>query len=108
MKGADYHIRKDDRVIVSSGRDRGRIGKVLKVLSKKDRVVVERVNMIKRHTRPSAKAAQGGIIEKEGPIHVSNVKVVCGKCGDPTRIGKKTLEDGRRVRICKKCGEMID
>lgn len=108
MKHTKYHIRKDDRVMVIAGREKGKIGKVLRVLPKKDRAVIERVNMIKRHSRPSSSAPQGGIIEKEGPIQISNLMVVCGKCSDPTRIGKKTLEDGRRVRYCKKCGEMID
>ncbi len=108
MKGSNYHIRKDDRVMVIAGRDKGKIGKVLKINSKKDRAVVERVNMIKRHTRPSTAAPQGGIIEKEGPVHISNLKVVCGKCSEAVRTGIKVLEDGKRVRICKGCGEMID
>jgi len=108
MKAASYHIRKDDRVMVIAGREKGKIGKVLKVLPKKDRALVERVNMIKRHSRPTQKAPQGGIIEKEAPVHISNLMVVCGKCGDPVRVGRKTLEDGRRVRVCKKCGEMIE
>jgi len=97
MKGSHYHIRKDDRVMVISGRDKGKIGKVLKINSKKDRAVVERVNMIKRHTRPSTTAPQGGIIEKEGPVHISNLKVVCGKCSEAVRTGTKILDDGNRV-----------
>ena len=108
MKGAHYHIRKDDRVMVISGRDKGKIGKVLKINAKKDRAVIERVNMVKRHTRPSTAAPQGGIIEKEGPIHISNLKVVCGKCSEAVRTGVQVLEDGNRVRVCKGCGEMID
>ncbi len=108
MKHDSYKIKKNDRVMIIAGRDRGKIGKVLRLVPKKDRVVVERVNIIKRHTRPTQAAPQGGIIEKEAPIHVSNVMVVCGKCGDPVRVGKKLLEDGRRVRYCKKCGEVMD
>jgi large subunit ribosomal protein L24 len=108
MKGSKYHIKRDDRVMVIAGSEKGKIGKVLKVYPKKDRAVVERVNMIKRHSRPSTAAPQGGIIEKEGPINICNLKVVCGKCSEPTRTGVKTLEDGQRVRVCKSCGEMID
>lgn len=102
-----FQIKKDDRVTVLTGKDKGKTGKVLKVLSDKDRVVVEKVNMIKRHARPS-QTNKGGIIEKEGPIHVSNLQVICPKCADPSRLGKKVLEDGSRVRICRKCGEVID
>ena len=108
MKGSKYNLKKDDRVMVIAGKEKGKIGKVLKILPKKDRAVVERVNMVKRHSRPTAKAPQGGIIEKEGPIAISNLMVVCGKCSDPVRVGVQTLEDGRRVRVCKKCGEMMD
>ena len=102
-----FQIKKDDRVTVLTGKDKGKTGKVLKVLSDKNRVVVEKVNMIKRHARPS-QTNKGGIIEKEGPIHVSNLQVICPKCADPARLGKKVLEDGSRVRVCRKCGEVID
>lgn len=108
MKHASYHIKKDDRVMVIAGKEKGKIGKVLRVSPKKDRVVVERVNMVKRHTRPSQQAPQGGIIEKEAAIHVSNLMLVCGKCAEPVRTGTKVLEDGKRVRFCKKCGEIVD
>jgi large subunit ribosomal protein L24 len=74
----------------------------------KDRVVVEKVNMVKRHTKPGGANAQGGIVEKEAPIHVSKVMLVCNKCAQPSRVGKKNLEDGAKVRFCKKCGELID
>jgi len=77
------------------------------VFPKKKRVIVEKINMIKRHTRPSAKNRQGGIIEREGTIHITNVMVMCTKCNKPTRIGKKFLDDGKKVRICKKCGEFL-
>ena len=101
-------IRKNDKVIVVVGKDKGKIGTVLKIDSEKGRVVVEKVNMVKRHSRPSAKAAQGGIIEKESPLSISNVQIVCNKCAESTRIGSRTLEDGSKVRICKKCGESMD
>lgn len=101
-------IRKNDKVIVVAGKEKGKIGTVLKVDSEKRRIIVEKVNTIKRHSRPSAKAPQGGIIEKEAPLHISNVMIVCNKCADPTRIGKRTLEDGSKVRLCKKCRESLD
>jgi large subunit ribosomal protein L24 len=101
-------IKKDDKVIVIAGKEKGKIGAVLKVDSEKGRILVEKVNMVKRHAKPSNKIPQGGIIEKEAPLKVSNVMIVCNKCTDPTRIGKRILEDGSKVRICKKCGESID
>ena len=100
-------IKKDDKVLVIAGKDRGKVGKVLRVLPDKGRVVVEKINMVKRHTRPSANS-QGGILEKEAPIHISNVMLVCDKCGKPTRVGRRQLPEGRRVRFCKKCGEQLD
>jgi large subunit ribosomal protein L24 len=101
-------IKKDDKVIVILGKERGKIGTVLRVDSEKGRVIVEKVNIVKKHARPSAKTAQGGIIEKEAPLDISNVMVVCNKCTEPTRIGNTVLEDGSKVRVCKKCGEPMD
>lgn len=101
-------IKKSDKVIVRTGKDKGKIGSVLKVDFERGRVLVEKVNMVKRHARPSAKSAQGGIVEKEAFLHISNVMLVCGKCTEPTRVGKKILEDGSKVRICRKCGESVD
>lgn len=101
-------IKKDDKVKVVTGKDRGKIGKVLRVLHKKQRVLVEHVNMVKRHSRPSAKNRQGGIIEGEAAIHRSNVMVMCGKCVAPTRVRHQRLENGKKVRICQKCGESLD
>ncbi len=100
---------KDDTVLVISGVYRGKTGKVLKVFPKTNRVIVEGVNLIKRHTRPTQQLPQGGIVEKEAPIHISNVKVVCPKCGRPTRVGIRILEDKSKVRYCKHpdCGEII-
>ena len=103
-----YHIKRDDVVMVIAGKEKGKTGKVLKIMSKKDRAVVEKVNFIKRHMRPGAHSRQGGIIEKESPIQMSNLMVVCGKCTDPTRVGRQVLEDGKRVRYCKKCDEILE
>ena len=107
-KGSKYHIKKNDKVMVVAGKEKGKTGKVLRILPKKDRAVVEKVNFIKRHMRPGAHSRQGGIVEKENPINISNLMVVCGKCTDPTRLGRKVLEDGSRVRYCKKCDEIIE
>lgn len=101
-------VKKGDTVVVLAGKDKGRKGKILQVIPEEKRVIVEGVNMVKRHTRPSPKMPQGGIIAKEAPIHASNVMVVCMKCGKPTRTGKKILADGAKVRVCKRCGEVID
>ncbi|MCD6255093.1 MAG: 50S ribosomal protein L24 [Deltaproteobacteria bacterium] len=103
-----FHVRRDDRVMVIAGKDRGKIGKILKVFPKKQLVIVEKVNVVKRHARPSPTTGKGGIIEKEAPIHISNVMIMCDKCMKPVRVGHKFLEDGRKVRYCKKCGEIID
>jgi large subunit ribosomal protein L24 len=101
-------IRKDDKIIVIAGKEKGKIGTVLKVDPEKERVIIEKVNMVKKHAKPSAQTAQGGIIEKEAPLNISNVMIVCNKCADPTRIGKRVLEDGSKIRVCKKCGEPMD
>jgi large subunit ribosomal protein L24 len=98
-------IKKNDQVLVKSGKDRGAQGRVLKVLASEGKAIVERVNMIKRHTRPNpGKGVQGGILEREAPVQVSNLVVVCPECGKPSRLGRKRLEDGRGVRVCKNCG----
>lgn len=101
-------IRKNDTVLVTTGKDRGKKGKVRRALPKDGRVVVEGLNMIKRHSRARRAARQAGIIELEAPIHVSNVMLVCDKCKKPARVGYRTLEDGRKVRICRACNEPID
>ena len=102
-------IVKNDTVVVLSGNDRGKTGKVLKVFPRTNRIVVEGVNFIKKNARPTQQLPQGGIIEKESTIDASNVKVVCPKCNRPTRIGVRILEDKSKVRYCKHadCGEMI-
>ena len=101
-------LKKDDKVKVIAGKDKGKIGKVLKVDNKKNRVLVENVNMIKRHSRPTAQNRQGGIIEGEAAIHWSNLMLMCGKCMSPTRIKMQRLENGKKVRACSKCDEIID
>lgn len=101
-------IKKGDTVLVLSGKDKDKKGRVLKVIPKEQRVIVEGVNIVKKHQKPSRKYPQGGIIEKENPIHISKVMLMCPKCDKPTRIGAKILEDGRKVRVCKKCKEVID
>ena len=102
-----FRIRKGDNVVVLSGRERGKRGTVLRVIRKDERVLVQGVNMVKRHTRPTAQNA-GGIVEKEAPLHISNVALVDPKLGKATRIGFKFLEDGRKVRVAKNSGEVID
>ena len=102
------HVRKGDTVMVVAGKERGKRGKVLRVFPDKNRVVIERINMIKKHQRPTQKVRQGGIIEREGAIHLSNVMLVDPTSGKPTRIGMKALADGRKVRVATKSGEIID
>ncbi|MDY6990587.1 MAG: 50S ribosomal protein L24 [Thermodesulfobacteriota bacterium] len=101
-------IKKDDKVRVVAGKEKGKIGKVLKVLHDKQRLVVENVNFVKRHTRPGGKTPRGGIIEKEASIHWSNAMLLCDKCINPMRVKMRRLEDGKKVRVCRKCGEIID
>ena len=101
-------IKKDDEVLVIAGKDRGKSGKVRQALPDSDRLLVEGVNMIKRHTRARAQVKQAGIIEREAPVHSSNVMMLCSKCSKPARLGRRTLADGSRVRFCKSCGEVID
>ncbi len=102
-------IRKNDQVVVRAGKDRGKRGRVLSVLPEKNRVIVEGVNLIKRHTKPNPqKNIKGGIVEREAAIHASNVQLVCPECGAMTRIGRKVLDDGRKVRICRKCEGVVD
>jgi len=101
-------IKKDDKVKVITGKDKGKIGKVLKVIKKKNRILVENINMVKRHSRPSAKNKQGGIVEGEATIPRSNVMLVCNKCITPVRMRTQRLEDGKKIRVCRKCNEAID
>jgi large subunit ribosomal protein L24 len=99
------NVKKNDQVLVTTGKDRGASGRVLRVLASEGKAIVERVNMIKRHTRPNPnKGVQGGILEREAPIQLSNLKVICPECGKPSRMGRQRLDDGRGVRVCKNCG----
>lgn len=107
MTRPKVHVKKGDTVLVITGKHAGKKGKVISVIPDKSRVVVEGVNIVKRHTRPTRNMPQGGIVQKEAPIHSSNVMLFCTKCNSPTRVGKKFLADGEKVRVCKKCGETI-
>ncbi|CFX04632.1 Ribosomal protein L24 [Syntrophomonas zehnderi OL-4] len=102
------NIKKGDIVLVLTGKDAGRKGKVLKAIPAQNRVVVEGINKVKKHQRPTRAIPQGGILQVETPMNVSNVMLVCEKCNQPTRIAKGFLEDGTKVRVCKKCGEVVD
>lgn len=101
-------IKKNDSVIVIAGNDKGKKGKVLKTMPDKGRAIVEGVNFIKRHTKPRKQGEKSGILEKEAPIDVTNLMVICSKCDKGIRVGNRTLADGKRARVCKSCGEMLD
>jgi large subunit ribosomal protein L24 len=103
-----FKIKRDDLVLVIAGKDKGKIGKVKKVIREKSRVVVEGVNVVKKHMRARGPELPSGIIQMEAPIHVSNVKLVCPMCGQATRVGFVIKEDGKKSRVCKKCGKEID
>jgi large subunit ribosomal protein L24 len=108
MYKVKMHVKKGDMVEVISGKDKGKKGKVLTALPKQNRVIVEGVNMLTKHVRPTRQLQQGGIIHQEGPIHASNVLLYCPKCKKGRRVGKKILKDGTKVRYCKTCGETLD
>jgi large subunit ribosomal protein L24 len=101
-------IRKNDTVMVVAGRERGKTGKVVRVIPEKCRAIVERLNMVKRHTKARGPQSPYGIVEKEAPIHISNLMIMCDKCNAPVRMGKLQLEDGRSVRVCRRCKEQLD
>ena len=102
-----FHVKKDDTVVVLTGKDRGKSGKILKVIPKKQRVIVEGVNLIKKHQKPTQANPEGGIITKEAPIHISNVLIFCPKCGKGVRTRKK-IDGDRKIRVCVKCGNEFD
>jgi large subunit ribosomal protein L24 len=108
MSTMKMHIKKGDTVVVIAGKEKGKRGKILHVSPASNRAIVEAVNMVSHHERPSRTNPQGGILQKEGPIHASNLMLVCPKCGKPARVGKTRLEDGTKVRVCKNCSETID
>lgn len=102
-------IRRNDTVVVTTGKDNGKRGRVLKVLPVRNRLIVEGANLIKRHTRPNPqKNIKGGIVEREASLHASNVQLVCPECSERTRVGHRILNDGRKVRICRKCEGVVD
>lgn len=101
-------IRKNDTVLVIAGKDKGKRGTVTRVMPREERIVVEGVNVVKRHTRGQAGARQAGIIQQEAPLAISNVVLVCSKCNAPTKVKGAILEDGRKVRVCRKCNETVD
>lgn len=105
---ASGHVKKDDFVKVIAGKDRGKQGRVLRVFPKEGALMVERINMVKRHTRPTRQMQQGGIVEREGKLHISNVMLICSKCERGVRVGHRILEDQRKVRTCRRCGEILD
>lgn len=108
MASNKVHVKKGDTVVILSGKDKGKKGKVLTVIPKENKVIVEGINMVTRHTKPRAQGQVGGIIRQEAPIYASKVMNICNKCHKPTRHGKKILENGKRVRYCKKCGEVFN
>jgi large subunit ribosomal protein L24 len=101
-------IRRNDSVIVISGKERGKTGKVLRVQREENSVIIERVNLVKRHTKPRGPQQPGGIVEKEAAIDASNVMILCDKCNAPVRVGRKMLSDGKKIRICRRCKEALD
>jgi large subunit ribosomal protein L24 len=107
MQGNKFHVKKGDTVVIVSGKDKSKTGKVLQILPKRDGVLVEGLNVVKRHSRARGNEA-GGIVEKEAPVHVSNVMVYCGKCAKAVRTRMSVLEDGKKARVCVKCGESFD
>ncbi len=108
MRQATTYLKVNDQVEVIAGKDKGRVRKILKVMPKDNEALVERINMIKRHTKPTEMNQQGQIVEREAPINVSNLQLICPECTKTGRVGKKVLEDGNKVRFCKSCGESIE
>lgn len=108
MAAKKLHVKKNDMVMVIAGKAKGKSGKVTKVFPEKGRIVVEGLNIVKRHSRATRANTEGGIIEKEAPLAASNVLLLCGSCSKPARTGMRTLEDGSKARFCKKCNEIVD
>lgn len=108
MSIAKTHVKKNDMVKITAGKERGKTGKVLRVFPVKGRVIVESLNLVKRHTRPSQSSPEGGIVEKEAAISLSNVMLICASCSEATRTGVRKLEDGTKTRYCKKCNASVD
>jgi large subunit ribosomal protein L24 len=103
-----YHVKKNDLVMVTNGKEQGKSGRILKVIPEKGKVIVEKINFIKRHTRPHGQQRRGGIIEKEAPFAISNVMLLCEKCNKPVRTRHRVMEGNKKARVCHKCGESFD
>jgi large subunit ribosomal protein L24 len=103
-----FHVKKNDLVMVVSGKEKGKSGRILRVLPEKKKVIIEKINFVKRHARPHGKQRQGGILEKEAPLDLSNVMPLCEKCNKPVRIGHRVVEGSKKARYCRKCGEILD
>lgn len=101
-------IRKNDSVMVIAGKERGKTGKVLRVLTDRNAIIIERMNIVKRHTKPRGPQQSGGIVEKEAAIHASNVMIMCDKCNAPARVGRKILADGKKIRVCRRCQDALE
>jgi len=108
MTNKKTSFKKGDNVIVICGEDKDKKGKVIDIFPKKNEIIVEGVNFLKKHTKPTQKSPQGGIIRQEGPINLSNVRLICNKCNTPVSIKRDRTKEGKSVRVCKKCGEIID
>ena len=105
---AAQRLRKDDTVVVIAGKERGKTGKILRILSESNRVIIERLNLVKRHTKPRGVQQQGGIVEKEASVDASNVQPLCGRCNKPARVGRRRLADGKSVRLCRRCNDVLE
>ena len=101
-------FKKGDYVLVISGDDKGKKGKIVSIFPKKMQVIVESVNFLKKHTKPTQNVPQGGVIKQEGALHISNIKLICNRCNKPTTVKREKIKEGKRVRVCKKCKEIID
>jgi len=108
MAATKIHVKKEDMVMVIAGKEKGKTGKLLNVFADKGRATVENLNVVKRHTRPTQANPEGGIVEKEAPIAISNLMIICAACGKPARTGVRMLDDGTKARFCKKCNELVD
>jgi large subunit ribosomal protein L24 len=108
MIASKMHVKKNDLVMVVNGKEKGKSGRILRVLPEKEKVIIEKINFIKRHARPHGKQRQGGILEKEAALHISNVMLLCEKCNKPVRIGHRMVEGSKKARYCRKCGEIFD
>jgi|SRR5436309_825090 len=107
MAATKYKVKRNDMVMVIAGRDRGKTGKVMRVIPETGRVVIERLNIVKRHSKPRGAQSPGGIVEKEAPLDISNVMFFCERCNAPVRLGRKIGADGTKTRVCRRCNEPV-